>query len=189
MPAPVRLASAPPPSVPALSTTALRPMWRFAAADVPRILIHLCSLDHDDRLLRFGHGMRDEGIAAYVAGLDFAGDHVHGLCAANGDIVALAHVAMRDDEVDFGLSVSADHRQRGLGRALFSHVIALARLHDACRVVCHSVSPAALHMATASGFRRHGGRLSAPLVLELKGGNAGAEFARGKAAELHPSEK
>lgn len=147
---------------------ALRPMLRFGAADAPRIRAHLLALDTDDRLLRFGHGIRDEGIAAYVAALDFARDHVHGLCTAQGAILALAHVALRDGEIDFGLSVSPGQRQRGLGRALFGHVIALARALNATRIVCHSVSPAVLHMAAASGFRRPGGRLTAPLVLTLR---------------------
>ena len=160
----------------------LRPMFRFGPADAPRILEHLLALDADDRLLRFSHGIRDEGIAAYVATLDLARDHVHGLGTAQGDIVALAHVAVRDGEVDFGLSVTATHRQRGLGRALFNHVIALARLHGAGRIVCHSVSPAVLHMAAASGFRRPGGNHTAPLTLDLR-----AESHAGDAAHPCPA--
>lgn len=175
MHAPARLAAVPlatalnPPAPDAGSPNlALRPLLRFGAADAPRIRAHLLALDTDDRLLRFGHGIRDEGIAAYVAALDFARDHVHGLCTAQGEILALAHVALRDGEIDFGLSVSPGQRQRGLGRALFGHVIALAHALDAARIVCHSVSPAVLHMAAASGFRRPGGRLTAPLVLALR---------------------
>lgn len=147
---------------------ALRPLHRFGATDARRIRAHLLALDTDDRLLRFGHGIRDEGIAAYVAALDFARDHVHGLCTVQGEILALAHVALRDGEIDFGLSVSPGQRQRGLGRTLFGHVIALAHALGAVRIVCHSVSPAVLHMAAASGFRRQGGRLTAPLVLALR---------------------
>lgn len=47
----------------------------------------------DDRFLRFGHGIGDEGIARYVARIDFARDHVHGLTDAGGRVVALAHIA------------------------------------------------------------------------------------------------
>ena len=167
---PVALAAAPNPPAPAAASrhVAARPLLRFGAADAARIRAHLLGLDADDRLLRFSHGIRDEGIAAYVDALDFARDHVHGLCNTQGEIVALAHVGVREGEVDFGLSVSPALRQRGLGRALFVHVIALARALDAARIVCHSVSPAVLHMAAASGFRRPGGRLTAPLVLELQ---------------------
>lgn len=166
MPTPARPAPTPPQTAPA--DAAPRPMLRFGPADAPRILAHLLALDTDDRLLRFSHGIRDEGIAAYVAALDFARDHVHGLCSAQGGIVALAHAAVRNGELDFGLSVSSAHRQRGLGRALFGHVIARARVRSAARIVCHSISPAVLHMAAASGFRRAGGSLTAPLVLELQ---------------------
>lgn len=142
-------------------------LTRFGAADAPRILAHLLSLDADDRMLRFGYGIGDEGIAGYVARLDFARDHLHGLCAAGGDIVALAHVGIRDGEADFGLSVIPAHRGHGLGHALFGHVIGLAESFGAARVVCHSISPAVIHMAGRCGFRRPGGRTDAPPTLEF----------------------
>lgn len=150
-----------------LPATALRPMHRFAVPDAPRILAHLLGLDAEDRMLRFSHGIRDEGIAAYVSTLDFASDHIHGLCTAQGAVIALAHAGVRDGALDFGLSVSPDYRMRGLGRALFGHVITLACTLPASRIICHSISPAVLHMAAATGFRRPGGILDAPLTLDL----------------------
>lgn len=172
-PAPRLAATLTPPTAPAYA--ALRPMFRFGPADAPYILEHLHALDAEDRLLRFSHGIRDEGIAAYVAKLDYARDHLHGLCDAHGNIIALAHIAILDGAVDFGLSVCTGYRQRGLGRALFSHVIALARLHGAARIVCHSVSPAVLHMAAANGFRRPGGNHAAPLTLDLRAESSGSD--------------
>lgn len=76
------------------------PLLGFAPADAERILAHLVALDVDDRFLRFGYGIGDEGIARYVARIDFALDHVHGLTDAGGRVVALAHIAARDGEVD-----------------------------------------------------------------------------------------
>lgn len=140
---------------------------RFAPADAERILDHLVALDVDDRFLRFGYGIGDEGIARYVARIDFARDHVHGVTDAGGRVVALAHIAARGGEVDFGLSVVPAWRRRGLGRALFAHVVELAALLRARRVLCHSISPAVLHMAGACGFRRVGGNPAAPLVLDI----------------------
>ena len=139
------------------------PLFRFQATDAPRVLAHLLALDADDRMLRFGHGIRREGIVAYVAGIDFKRDHVHGLSAASGEVVALAHVAVRAGELDFGLSVIPAYRQRGLGRALFEHVMALAPQLGAQRIVCHSISPVVLHMVAVRGFRRpNGDPASAP---------------------------
>jgi len=145
----------------------MKPMIRFGPADAPRMLAHLLTLDADDRLLRFGHGIRNEGIASYVAGIDFARDHAHGLTTSRGEIVALAHVAVRDGEVDFGLSVTPAYRRSGLGWALFGHVIALAHQSGARRILCHSVSPAVLHMAGACGFRRPRGDPAAALALHI----------------------
>lgn len=160
---------------------ALSPMTRFGPTDAPRILAHLLTLDTDDRMLRFGHGIRDEGLASYVARLDYVRDHVHGLNDARGDIVALAHIAMRDGDVDFGLSVTLPYRGRGLGHALFSHVIAMAQRGGATRVLCYSISPAVLHMAGLHGFRRSGGSPAAPLALLLPS-PAPASLSRSRAA-------
>ena len=147
--------------------TAASPLPRFLAADAPRVLAHLLALDADDRMLRFGHGIRCEGIVAYVAGIDFKRDHVHGLSASNGEVVALAHVALRAGELDFGLSVIPAYRQRGLGRALFEHVMALAPQLGAQRIVCHSISPVVLHMVAVRGFRRPNGDPASAPTLDL----------------------
>lgn len=160
---------------------ALSPMTRFGPDDAPRILAHLLTLDTDDRMLRFGHGIRDEGLASYVARLDYVRDHVHGLNDARGDIVALAHIAMHDGDVDFGLSVTRPYRGQGLGHALFSHVIAMAQRGGAARVLCYSISPAVLHMAGLHGFRRSGGNPAAPLALQLPS-PAPASLSRSRAA-------
>ncbi|MFT3760878.1 GNAT family N-acetyltransferase [Thauera sp.] len=145
----------------------MAPLTRFGPADIPRVLAHLLSLDADDRMLRFGYGIRDDGIASYVTRLDFIRDHLHGLCSASGEIIALAHVGIRGGETDFGLSVTLAHRGRGLGHRLFGHVIELAKSSGATCVVCHSISPAVHHMAILHGFCRPGGRLAAPLTLQL----------------------
>lgn len=147
--------------------TAASPLPRFLAADAPRVLAHLLALDADDRMLRFGHGIRCEGIVAYVAGIDFKRDHVHGLSTSNGEVVALAHVALRAGELDFGLSVIPAYRQRGLGRALFEHVMALAPQLGAQRIVCHSISPVVLHMVAVRGFRRPNGDPASAPTLDL----------------------
>lgn len=146
---------------------AASPLPRFQATDAPRVLAHLLALDADDRMLRFGHGIRREGIVAYVAGIDFKRDHVHGLSTSNGEIVALAHVALRAGELDFGLSVTPAYRQRGLGRALFEHVMALAPQLGALRIVCHSISPVVLHMVAVRGFRRPNGDPASAPTLDL----------------------
>ena len=46
-------------------------------------------------------------------------------------------------------------------------LIEAAALLRARRVLCHSISPAVLHMAAACGFRRVGGNPAAPLVLDI----------------------
>lgn len=137
-------------------------------ADRARILAHLLALDGDDRLLRFGHAIRDEGIAGYVAAIDFMRDDVLALERPDGGLAAIVHVGMREREVDFGLSVDPAWRRRGLGRTLFGHVIVLARAVGAARLVCHTLNPAILRLAAERGFRRLHDSPAGALVLELE---------------------
>ena len=150
----------------ALPVIGLSALQRFTAGDAERIRLHLLSLNADDRTLRFGYGIADPGIAAYVARLDYEQDYVAGLSRADGSIAALAHAGIRDGEADFGLSVIHELRGHGLGQVLFEHVIALAWQAGAERVLCHSISPAVIHMASRHGFRRPGGSHDAVLTLE-----------------------
>lgn len=159
-------APAPAPRATARSSADLAALQRFTAADAERICRHLLSLDAADRTLRFGYGIADPGIATYVSRLDYQQDYVAGLSRADGSIVALAHAGIRDGEADFGLSVIHEMRGHGLGQILFEHVIALAWQAGAQRVVCHSISPAVIHMAGRHGFRRPGGSHVAALTLE-----------------------
>lgn len=164
-----------PPAHPAPQHAAIRPETRFprcalielTPADRQRLLAHLQTLDADDRLLRFGHAVRNDALASYVNGIDFDRDQVCGLVDEHAHILALAHLAVRDGEVDFGLSVTPACRQQGMGKLLFHHVIQRALDAGASRVLCHSISPAILRMANARGFRRLRGNPTAPLVLQL----------------------
>lgn len=134
------------PALPTILLQALGPGDRF------RIHDHLRALSAEDRMLRFGHGISDAGLVRYVATLDFRRDYVAGLRCGT-DIVALAHAGIRDGDADFGLSVATAMRGKGLGQRLFNHVIALAWQAGAQRVLCHSISPAVIHMANRHGFR------------------------------------
>lgn len=125
---------------------------RLGAQDRPSIVEHLLALDDADRSLRFGVSTDAEAIARYVDAIEFDRDAVLGARAADGALAGLAHVALDGSTADLGLSVLAEHRQRGVASALAAAALREAqRLHaDEFRVHC---------AATNAGMRRIAARL------------------------------
>ncbi len=110
-----------------------------------RIQQHLLGLDSADRVLRFGHAASDAQIERYVQSLDFLGrDGLFGVFDRGLTLVALGHLALSGaqdavscDSGEFGVSVSAKARGRGLGRQLFAHTVTHARNRGAKRLVIY----------------------------------------------------
>src|SRR5262249_31697199 len=90
---------------------------------------HLLQLPANDRRLRFGRALRDEGIRDYVAAIDFERDRVFGIHDPAPDLAGVAHLAPdpADKAAELGLSANADCRQKGYGFALLGR----AQLHAA----------------------------------------------------------
>ena len=106
----------------------------------PALLRHFMALNAEDRRLRFGHPISDEVIAQYVAGLDPARDGLFVARDTRRRIVGVAHVALRDDRAEAGLSVLAKARGLGLGTRLFQSAAEFARTRGATRIDMHFLS-------------------------------------------------
>jgi len=96
----------------------------LAAHHRSRLLKHLLALGPDDRLLRFGQTVGDHVIEAYVDSIDFDHDSVFGVYDEKLELIGVGHFAnLRDNAqgrvAEFGVSVSASARGRGIGSALF----------------------------------------------------------------------
>jgi ribosomal protein S18 acetylase RimI-like enzyme len=104
-----------------------------------RVLTHLQGLSDKDRQLRFGYAVSDEQIALYVAAMDFERDAIFGVFGRSLRIVALAHLAFASEshQGEFGVSVLASTRGRGLGSRLFEHCAVQARNRGATSLVIH----------------------------------------------------
>lgn len=105
----------------------------------PRVLEHLLGLSETDRHLRFGHVASDAQISLYVAQIDFERDEVFGIFDNQLHLVATAHLAF-DPEADlaeFGVSVQAHLRGRGIGARLFDRAITQARNRGAHSMAIH----------------------------------------------------
>jgi GNAT superfamily N-acetyltransferase len=147
----------------------------------PRLLAHLVVLDDADRYFRFGHPASDEQIARYVEGIDFRHDEVFGIFNRRLELIAIAHLAYDDTDVEteseadsgrlaeFGVSVLKRYRGRGFGSRLFEHSVLHARNRGVERLMVHALTENTpmLHIASSAGavVERAGGESDAWLKL------------------------
>jgi RimJ/RimL family protein N-acetyltransferase len=151
------------------------PIRSLAPRHRSRILAHLLALGERDRYLRFGYPAIDEQIKRYVDSLDFERDEVFGVFNRRLEIIALAHVAFpRPGQpmahgAEFGGSVLAKARTKGLGGRLFEHAMLHARNHGADTLYIHALSENApmLRIARRAGaiIERWGGESEGRLRL------------------------
>ena len=140
----------------------------------PRILAHLLTLSETDRYLRFGYPATDEHIRRYVDGLTFDRDEIFGVFNRRLQMVAMAHLAFSVDPqwstcAEFGVSVAANQRGRGLGAKLFDRAVMHARNQGVSMLFIHALSEnvAMLKIARQAGARveRDGSETEAYLSL------------------------
>ncbi len=105
----------------------------------PRLLDHLLALSDSDRHLRFGHVASDTQIGLYAAQLDFVHDELFGIFDSQLQLVAMAHLALDESArlAEFGVSVQAHLRGRGLGARLFERAVTQARNRGAQAMAIH----------------------------------------------------
>ncbi|MBL8276909.1 MAG: GNAT family N-acetyltransferase [Pelomonas sp.] len=142
-----------------------------------RIIEHLLALEPEDRYLRFGYPASDEQIRKYALSIDFARDEVLGIFNRRLYLIALAHVAYgqpvpgepQRTMAEFGVSVLAQSRSRGLGRRLFDAAGLHARNRGIDTLFIHALSEnrPMLRIAAAAGatVERDGGESAAWLRL------------------------
>lgn len=159
------------------------PILRLAARHRPLIRAHLLALSANDRYLRFGHAVSDSEVDAYVAHLDFDRDFIFGVFNWRLRPVAIAHLALGIQPLltaehagvmaEFGVSVDARARGRGLGGLLFMVAAREARALGVQTLFIHALTENVpmLRIARRAGARveRHGGEAEAYLRLPLVG--------------------
>jgi len=119
------------------------------------LLTHLLALAPEDRRLRFAHPLPDEGLRAYVEGIDFARDAVFVVTGDDLAIEGVAHLARGDDDAELGVSVLPRARGRGIGAALLERSAARAR-NWGVRVLfmnCLVENAPMLHLARKQGLQ------------------------------------
>jgi ribosomal protein S18 acetylase RimI-like enzyme len=109
----------------------------------PRVAAHLLALADDDRMRRFGVLASDERIRNYAEHIAYKRDEVFGVFDRRLKLVAMAHLAFESagakagGSAEFGVSVSAHIRGRGMGSRLFDHAVTHARNRGVSTMVIH----------------------------------------------------
>jgi RimJ/RimL family protein N-acetyltransferase len=143
---------------------------RLRELDRPFLEKHFVSLEGEDRRLRFGSSIANEGLRAYVARLDFERDGLFAVQDEELNIVAVVHVATTGMSAELGLSVLPGWRDKGLGNALFKRAVTFLRNRGTLEVFVHCLSEngAMMHLARKNGMRivYSGGESDARLQLD-----------------------
>lgn len=141
------------------------PVKELAERDRRRIRRHFLALDPRDRLLRFGSMIPDEAIEAYVAKIDFSRDIVFGVYNRMFKLVGVGHLAFLTAEgrgtttkervAEFGVSVSASARGKGVGTRLFQRAAIHCRNSDidTLYMQCLSSNQTMMHIAKKAGMQ------------------------------------
>lgn len=129
---------------------------RLRDSDREVLANHFISFDGEDRRLRFGSTISDDGLRAYVARIDFERDGVFAVHDDEGArLLAVIHVALSDRSAELGLSVVPECRGQGLGSALFLRAVTYLRNRGTPEVFVHCLTEngAMMHLARKNRMR------------------------------------
>ena len=136
-------------------TTTLPLTLRLTERDRASLLSHFLALEANDRRLRFGALVGDASIREYIGRLDFRRDGLFAVRDAEGNLIAVVHVAIGDDTAELGLSVLPACREEGNGGALFARAVDFLRNRGIGEVNVHCLAENAAmrHLASSHGMR------------------------------------
>lgn len=153
-----------------------------------RLLMHFLALGDSDRLLRFGTILPDELVTRYVQRLDFVRDTVFGVFDADLELVGVGHLAFvpcdmkpvapnateKERVAEFGVSVSASARGRGIGSKLFERAAIHCRNEDVDTLYMHCLASnqTMIHIARKAGMQIHRAYGEADAYLKLSPANS-----------------
>ena len=151
---------------------------RLREADRGALARHFLALDTEDRRLRFGSTMSDEGIAQYAERIDFGRDCVFAVHDDRMHWIAVVHVAISGATAELGLSVLPGFRGHGNGDALLRRAVIWLRNRGTLSVYVHCLAEnaAMMHLARKNGMRIVYSGAESDARLELDAPNPGSFF-------------
>ncbi len=133
------------------------------------LFVHFLALNGEDRRLRFGVGLSDDGVRSYVERIDFERDAVFGVYDDEMQLAGVGHLARANGFAELGVSVLPAHRGKGLGGALLARTHTHARNWGVPTLFMHCLleNGAMMHLARKQGMRIALERGEADAYLEL----------------------
>lgn len=113
---------------------------KLSAHDVGRIVKHLCSLQGEDRRLRFGGTVSDSYITDYVETSFLTESKWFGVDHIDGHLVAACHAAIDDEQAELGCSVNSEYRGQGLAQLMFDRAVTWLRSKGVTEVYMHCLT-------------------------------------------------
>jgi len=115
---------------------------------------HFLSLEAEDLRLRFEHVICEATLMKYVESIDFDRDAVFGVFDGNLELAGVAHLGLRGDTAEFGVSVAPGHRGEGIGTALYRRAYEYSRNHRITTLFVHCLKENApmMHIARKAGM-------------------------------------
>lgn len=115
---------------------------------------HFLALDKEDLRLRFEHAISELTLMQYVDSLDFEHDAVFGVFDDRLELAGVAHLGLRGEIAEFGVSVAPGHRGEGVGTALYRRAYEYCRNHRIRTLFVHCLheNAAMMHIARKAGM-------------------------------------
>ena len=115
---------------------------------------HFLALTPEDLRLRFEHVIGEAALMRYVDAIDFERDAVFGVFDEALELAGVAHLGLRGEVAEFGVSVVPGHRGEGIGTALYRRAYEYCRNHRIRTLFVHCLkeNAAMMHIARKAGM-------------------------------------
>jgi RimJ/RimL family protein N-acetyltransferase len=115
---------------------------------------HFLTLSNEDLRLRFEHVISETTLMAYIESIDFDRDAVFGVFDERLGLAGVAHLGLRGEIAEFGVSVAPGHRGEGVGTALYRRAYEYCRNHRIRTLFVHCLheNAAMMHIARKAGM-------------------------------------
>lgn len=130
------------------------PVLQLSETNRDTLKRHFLSLDAEDLRLRFEHAICEATLLKYVESIDFDRDAVFGVFDDNLELAGVAHLGLRGEIAEFGVSVAPGHRGEGIGTALYRRAYEYSRNHRITTLFVHCLkeNAAMMHIARKAGM-------------------------------------
>lgn len=130
------------------------PVLQLSETNLDALKRHFLSLDAEDLRLRFEHVICEATLLKYVESIDFDRDAVFGVFDDNLELAGVAHLGLRGEIAEFGVSVAPGQRGKGIGTALYRRAYEYSRNHRIATLFVHCLkeNAAMMHIARKAGM-------------------------------------